>query len=289
MKRNVHLLFVLVLLVAGVASAEEKSEGPAEAVGEAAEKAAEVVGEVAGDAASAAAERTKEAVFSFGDDLTTFPQRFWTDVKSLPTIRNFVILGAAGGLSAISANHWDDDVAEEVRRDPRRIGGETNHFLDNAGQTYTLLGGAAAVYGASLFLDNEPLHEASLDFLHAAVIQMPVTQLMKMAVDTERPNGDDQGFPSGHVAASFTFASVVHENFGLVPGLLGYTFGTLVALHRIDAAEHDLSDTIFGAALGYVIGSTVAQNGDPRPGELTLLPFVDSRSAARGLALELQF
>jgi undecaprenyl-diphosphatase len=240
-------------------------------------------------AAEAAAARTEEIVFSFGKDLRAAPRRILDDLLGLAEPTNLGILAVSGGLTAVSTQEWDENVRDEVTDEPQRFGRRTNHFLDNSGQTYNHLAGAAAVYATSLFLQSPTLHELSLDALHAMTIQIPLTQGLKHAFSTRRPNGGRNGLPSGHVSSTFTLAAVAHENLGLVPGLLGYAWGSLVALHRIDAGHHDLSDTILGAGLGVAIGFASAGNGAPRLAGREVKPWVDPRRGAKGVGLEYRF
>lgn len=294
------LLIALLLwarFASGVAAQETPAVPPAptpkestlEKVEEKAEKAAEVVGETAEKAAEETAERAAEVVFSFGKDIADAPSRILADVKGLATLESFSILAASGGLAALSREQWDEDVRQDVRNHPRRFGGTLNDVIDNTGASYTHLGGAAVLYGFSLFTQSPLLHEVSLDALHALTIEIPLVMGLKEAFSTERPNGEDDGFPSGHTASTFALAAVIHENFGLIPGLAGYTWGTLVALHRIDTKHHDLSDVIFGAGLGVAIGFAASRNGAPRLADVELKPWLDTRSRAKGLAIELRF
>ncbi|MGH7818545.1 MAG: phosphatase PAP2 family protein, partial [Candidatus Binatia bacterium] len=201
------------------------------------------------------------------------------------SLENAAILSVAGGLSFASHEHWDDDVREEVALHPERFGREVNNVLDAGGESYNQLAASGALYGLSLFLDHEPLHELSVDLLHALSIEIPLVIGLKHAFNSERPDGASKGFPSGHVASSFTVSAVVHENYGWAAALPAYVFSGLVGFHRIDTGNHDLSDVIFGAALGVVIGRTVGRNGSPSVEGLDLRPWTDPMSGARGIAV----
>ena len=230
-----------------------------------------------------------EAVLSFGEDMRRFPRRLWEDVRSLPTVRNGAILSVAAALSGASSQWWDDDVRREVVSGPQRFGDEPNSVLDNGGESLRQLVGASVLYGASLLFKQRRLHEASLDAVHALAIEIPVVLALKQGFNSTRPDGATKGFPSGHVASTFALAAVLHENFGLYAGLAGYAFGSAVAFHRIDTRNHDLSDVIMGAAIGYVIGSTVAESGTPLPEGMRLVPFSDPVARGGGLAFEFRF
>ena len=72
-----------------------------------------------------------------------------------------------------------------------------------------------------------------LEYCRAISIEMPVVFVLKKAFHTTRPNGDADGFPSGHVAGAMTLATLLGEHFGLYPAIAGYTFAGFVAFHRI--------------------------------------------------------
>jgi membrane-associated phospholipid phosphatase len=162
-------------------------------------------------------------------------------------------------------------------------------MLDNYGSTQAQMIGVAGLYGLSLFLQHERLHEFTVDVIHSIVIEIPITTGLKYAFNARRPDGDPRGFPSGHAASSFALAAALEKNFGLWAGLAGYTAAGLVSFHRIDDGRHHLSDVIFGAAIGYVVGSSAAANEPPTPLPRRLVPFVDPIEAVRGLSLEWRF
>ena len=67
---------------------------------------------------------------------------------------------------------------------------------------------------------------------------------------------------------------MLDEYYGLQAGLPAYALAGLIGWSRLDERDHDLSDVVFGAALGFVIGKSVARDhlyGDSR---VRLLPYV---------------
>jgi len=237
--------------------AQTAAEGAAQAVTEPQEAAKQ--------AAEATAEKSKQVALSFGHDMHHFPERLWTDVQEIPSWRTVIVLGAGGALAAISNAAWDDDVRRSVRKDPERFGHAENNSLNVAADPMVLFAGASALYGGSLLLESPRLHDFTLDVMSALTIEMPAVFVLKKAFHTTRPNGDPDGFPSGHVAGSMAVATLLGEHFGLYPAIAGYTITGFVAFHRIDYGKHDLSDVIFGAALGYAVGSSVADTDEELP------------------------
>ncbi len=82
-----------------------------------------------------------------------------------------------------------------------------------------------------------------------------ITYGFKFGVGRERPNqSNTRSFPSGHTSHSFTIAAVSQELFGYKVGVPAYAMAAVVGLSRIQDNKHYLSDVIFGAGIGTVIG-----------------------------------
>jgi hypothetical protein len=264
-----------------VAPEPEPSESPA---AEAVEQAADTVGE----AAETVGEETKEAALNFGEDMWNMPSRLWQDIQGLPHWNNAAALTIGGGLAALSHEEWDSKVAANTEAHPERFGGTWNDVLDVLANGYTLYGISAAFYGSSLFVESRRLHDFSLDLLSAYTLEMPLVFGLKRAFDTERPNGENHGFPSGHAAASATLGALLNRHYGPYAGLGGAAFAALVAFHRVDARNHDVSDVIFGAAIGYVFGRTAGDVEEVPVLKAHLAPLRSS-TGAPGFQLEWQF
>lgn len=211
--------------------------------------------------------------FRFRDDLRCFPRQFASDTKSLLGWQTGLSLALGGTFAAVSANNWDDDVRRYTLGHERRWGG-ANNLLDVAGHPLTHLGATSALYGVSLITQDETFHDFSLATLNALILTDLTVIALKYSFDTTRPNGDRYGFPSGHVASSFAVAACVREYYGEWAGLAADILAVLVAWNRIDDRRHDLSDVIFGAALGAAIGMAVAENHN-QDRNWTMSPYVD--------------
>lgn len=198
---------------------------------------------------------------NFKEDWRELPRTVCSELKALPSLYNLTVLGTAGGLSAISANNWDQQVRDNTAMHARRWGGLDNVF-DVAGHPGTQLGVAGSLYAWSLYADNDQLHSFSRDALHALAITDIADIALKYSFNTTRPNGEQHGFPSGHTASSFALAAVIDDHYGPAAGIGAYLFAGMVGWSRIDDRKHDLSDVIFGAALGYVVGRTVTRFDD---------------------------
>jgi len=100
--------------------------------------------------------------------------------------------------------------------------------------------------------------EVGGDLLRAQLVSQTLVQGAKMLTRRQRPDGSDgRAFPSGHTASAFAMASVLDRHFGLKVGVPTYAFATYVALARLSANKHHLSDVIMGAGVGIAAGRTV--------------------------------
>ena len=77
--------------------------------------------------------------------------------------------------------------------------------------------------------------------------------------------------PSGHAADTFAFATALerHRLEGAVPA---YMFASYVAISRLPANRHWLSDAVFGSAVGIIAGRTVTRHGREFPVAVAVVP-----------------
>jgi membrane-associated phospholipid phosphatase len=67
-------------------------------------------------------------------------------------------------------------------------------------------------------------------------------------------------FPSGHSLYTWSMASVLADEYPSTPNrLVWYGVGTTVAISRVTARDHWVSDVIVGSTLGYLIGRHIFQ------------------------------
>jgi membrane-associated phospholipid phosphatase len=106
------------------------------------------------------------------------------------------------------------------------------------------------------------------DMLDASIVNLAYTEVLKLAVGRERPNGQDQkSFPSGHTSNAFTLATVAERHYGWKLGVPAYLIAGVVGASRIQQDKHHLSDVLAGATLGYIVGRTVVRvNSRPLEG-----------------------
>ncbi len=112
---------------------------------------------------------------------------------------------------------------------------------------------------------------------------------LKAARNNKTPAGDKWGWPSGHTSTCFAAASVLDELYGHKVGIASYTLASLVATRQLDQRDHWASDIVFGAALGWTIGHTVAGGKQPEIAGFKVVPSLIGQRAAAGISLVKSF
>jgi membrane-associated phospholipid phosphatase len=177
------------------------------------------------------------------------------DVKNLPSRENLMWVGIGSGL-ALAAHPFDDDVNQ-------KLAGNTSaeHFFkagEVLGELGTLLGSATAVYAVGRIKDQPKVSHVGMDLIRALAISAGLTQGLKLATRRERPDGSGRNsFPSGHASDTFAFATALERHLGWRYAVPAYTFASYVAVSRLPANRHWLSDAVFGSAVGIIAGRTV--------------------------------
>jgi membrane-associated phospholipid phosphatase len=72
---------------------------------------------------------------------------------------------------------------------------------------------------------------------------------LKNTVDSQRPNGEEKSFPSGHSALAFSGASYLQMRYGWTYGIPAYAAAGLVGWSRVDTEQHYWRDVIAGAVI----------------------------------------
>lgn len=231
-------------------------------------------------------------ILSFGDilkrDIKELPRSLWEDTKITYTSPvNIGVLLLAGGAS-LAVRNTDVDDKWEHHFDKHRsfsVGwGDTAGVIGNPG-THLALAAAAYAYGVHTRETNDKTYEMSKALMNALLITDVSTVLLKTAAcQTESPNGEDWAWPSGHTSSSFAMAAVLDKYYGHWVGVPAYGVAGLVGFERMDDREHYFSDVVFGAALGAVIGYSVANNHYPRLLGGDIVPYVDPIDGKTGVA-----
>jgi hypothetical protein len=219
------------------------------------------------------------------NDVRSLPADLVDDGKRLVTrTDNIVILLAGGGASGYVRCAHDDDIAdhfEDHHTFPRdftigagAIGNPISHFS---------VAGLSYLY--SVEANNSQIHDVSLRMIEALSVTGILTMGLKLAANDHSPNGENYAWPSGHASSSMTVATVMNEFYGPWVGIPLYGLSGLVMYERMETGEHWASDIVFGAALGYVVGKTVADKYKPEIFGMRVMPWVDPVEGVTGVAL----
>lgn len=192
-----------------------------------------------------------------------------------------------GGLAATSAALIvDDEIANSGRPDDelKELGqGFGNPLFVGVVATGMLLAGRSD--------SGQRFRDASYDIFVAAAVNLAYTELLKLAVHRDRPNGEDNNsFPSGHTSNAFTWATVLERHYGAKVGVPMYALAAVIGASRISGGKHYLSDVLAGATIGFVVGRSVTRkDGEPLIGtSVTVVPAIGP-SGQRGLAVVIRF
>lgn len=223
---------------------------------------------------------------TIGSDLYHWPESLLVDTKStFWSLPNTIMLLTAGGTALAVRNTNVDDQIERHFKTHKT-------FSRDLGVTFGVLGNPAthfAITGTGYLVaasgGDEKTYEVSRTMFNALAINGLSTLALKVAANTDAPNGEDFAWPSGHVSSSMTAAAVADEAYGPWVGVPLYLLTGLIAVHRLDESEHHFSDVVFGGALGYVVGKTVARGHKPLIFDLEMTPYADVESGSAGLML----
>ncbi len=172
-------------------------------------------------------------------------------VVSSDNIPAFLVVGMA----AASASFLDKDTREAATGQL----GWSDTFETAGGGVYSTVF-VAGMFTAGRFSRSGRFRAMTYDMLDAAVVNFAYTEVLKVAVGRERPNGqDNKSFPSGHSSNAFALASVAQQHYGWKVGIPAYLLAGVMGVSRIHEDKHWLSDVVAGAGLGYIVGRTVVR------------------------------
>lgn len=227
-----------------------------------------------------------------GDDLRAFGPMLWRDAQGVAAPQNLLLLGVSAAAAVGIRQDLDGQVRRATAEHPQRWG-DASRFLGHLGEAPYQVPVLGACWGVSLWTDEPELHGLMSTVVSAYTISGLATLAIKGATDTERPDPDwndgHWGFPSYHAASTFTIAAVLDEYYGFDVGLPAYTLAGLIGWSRIDERDHDLSDVVFGAAMGWVIGKSVAGTHLRGDGRVRIGPWVHPTDGAAGLLFDTRF
>lgn len=211
-------------------------------------------------------------------DLDAWPDRVIDDSKdTFSRTDNITALLVAGAASiAMNDSDADDDIAEHSDQH-QVIDGFGSEALDTLGSPGFHFAATGLWYALSAENEDVFNRERAWTMMTALAINGLTTAGLKFIRDNDTPNGKRWAWPSGHTSSSFTVASVLDEFYGPKVGIPAYMLAGLVGYRMMDEGDHWASDVVFGAALGWVIGHTVAgKHKELEIAGFKVLPFTAS-------------
>jgi membrane-associated phospholipid phosphatase len=193
------------------------------------------------------------------------------DFKHLPVRENLYWALAGGGL-ALAAHPFDDNVNRAL------VGSQTAENFFKAGEILgelgTLLGSASAVYAVGRIGDKPRVSHVGMDLIQSLAMSEALTQTLKYTTRRERPDHSGKNsFPSGHASDTFAFATALERHLGWHYAVPAYILSSYVAISRLPANRHWLSDAVFGASVGIIAGRTItSREAHPFPLVVTSPP-----------------
>jgi len=200
-------------------------------------------------------------------------QNLAADIERLPSADTAWLLGS-GAAASIAAHPKDDDMAEWADQTLESSYTVTGRVLGNA---WVQAGASVGVYVVGQLTKSDEARHVGSDLIRAQVLNGLMTTGIKVAVGRERPGGASQSFPSGHTSAAFASASVIDGHYGWRAAAPAYAFATFVGWSRIRDRQHFLTDVIFGATIGTIVGRTVTRGHESRT--WTVVPTAGAGSA----------
>jgi len=238
--------------------------------------------------------QSKKSLFleSAKTDFLNWPRRLIADSKdTVLEEHNLNALLMAGGISiAMHHSNADKNIAQYYERHPvfRGFMDESFNFIGHPG---THFAGTGLWYMLSAESGDEYNRERAWTMMTALSVTGLVTVGLKGIRDNETPNDKSWAWPSGHTSSSFTVAAVLDEFYGPKVGIPAYVLASLVGYRMADTGDHWASDVVFGAALGWVVGHTVAgKHKELEVAGFKLLPYMGGTDGqAVGISFVKQF
>jgi membrane-associated phospholipid phosphatase len=200
-----------------------------------------------------------------------------------------LVVGGTGGLILL-----DQGVKNFAQRQRSGVASGFATFGTALGEPVAVFPALGAGYLYGHFTADSQLRRTSLLALESVTISGLATMGIKSIGGRHRPKSGSSpdtwdgpslstknaSFSSGHTSNAFAVATVVANEYKENPYVAptAYSLATLTALSRIYKNEHWLSDTFFGAAVGYFAGKAVLHLHRPAKNQaqnrLSLVPQV---------------
>jgi len=203
--------------------------------------------------------------------LQTFSQdewRMWTSPFRRSTYRSHTVkkYGLPFLLITVAAIATDQHTADLLPNTADQT--KWSRRVSQLGAAYTLAGITGGSYLLGRMKGSDHLRETGWLGLQALAHTQIFVFAIKQASNRERPLPHDGGggfweggdsFPSGHSAASFAVATVFAQEYRdhIAVPITAYSVASAVAVSRLSAQRHWVSDIFVGSSMGFLIGRYV--------------------------------
>lgn len=214
------------------------------------------------------------------------------DFRHFWELENVLFTGAGLGLAIGLRGSVDDDVRDYTAEHPQRWGGFSD-TLSLFGNAEVQIAGIGLMYGYAYHNRDSELMNFTRLLIRSYTLTGLSTLVIKGIANTDRPtdswNNGNFGFPSAHVSLSFAFAATIEEYYGPRAGIPAYLTASLIGWSRLDQRDHDLSDVVFGAVLGYAIAKSIAGQELRNDSRIRMFPWTDPVRNNYGAMFEFDF
>jgi membrane-associated phospholipid phosphatase len=137
------------------------------------------------------------------------------------------------------------------------------------GSTGVQIAAGLVTYGVGRARGANRARHLGMDLIEAQLLSEGLVETIKVIGRRPRPLNPDGtpnssksfSFPSGHAAVTFASATVLEQHLGWKAAVPTYAIASYVAISRLHDNRHYLSDVVFGAATGVIVGRSVTWHG----------------------------
>jgi len=198
--------------------------------------------------------------------LSTLVHNLADDLKHLPRL-NSLYWAAGGGAGAVAVHPYD----KRLNRHLRGSDGWDHFFIPGkiVGSTGAQVAAGLLTYSVGRARGANRVRHLGMDLIEAQLLSEGLVQGIKLIGQRPRPLNPDgtpnsnstYSFPSGHSAITFAGATVLEQHLGWKAAVPTYAVASYVAISRLHDNRHYLSDVVFGAATGVIVGRSVTWHG----------------------------
>jgi membrane-associated phospholipid phosphatase len=168
----------------------------------------------------------------------------------------------------------DDEFQKWVRENRTASSEDLARYFSHLGDGFFLAGLMTGLYAAGEFFQKNSLRKTALLSLESWLTSAAFVLVLKSALGRARPQSgasstefhpfsiraNHTSFPSGHATSAFAVATTLADQSQETwVDLLSYSLASLVALSRVQADKHWISDVFAGSAIGYFTAKKICR------------------------------